>query len=165
MVRIVAINPYDQTGYLLPFLLGRIADFSRLHPTSMAPETLVRMVNARLAAGDPNVLLLAAVGAKGDVVGHAIGTLEEDPIRKNRWVFCWQCRVDPGEGSSDPTLVRRFIEMADEWGHSRGATELEMATPRNDVAWQRKYGFVFRRATMAREIGAPVPAAKKEDEK
>jgi hypothetical protein len=159
-VQVVPVTPYDKSGFLLPILLKRIIDFNQQHFTIENPETIARAINMRLAAGDPNVLLLAGVGAKADVVGHAVGTLEEDPVGRNRWVFCWQCRVDPGEGSSDPTLVTRFLEAADEWGHQRGATHLRMSTPRNDAAWQRKYGFEFERCSMFREIGSPIPAKK-----
>lgn len=160
MVQVVPVTPYDKTGFLLPFMLRRIIDFASQHMTEAHPETLARSVAMRLSGGDPNVLVLAGVGAKGDVVAHSVGTLEEDPIGKQRWVFCWQTRVDPGEGSSDPTLVRRFIEYADQWGHERGATVLRMASPRNDAAWARKYGFEFERTIMGREIGSPIPAAE-----
>ena len=158
MVAIVPINPYDKTGLLLPFVVQRVDEFARQHADEMDPETFTRSIMARLCAGDPSLRLVAFVGAKGDVVGHALATVES--FGPSKWCFIAQCRVEPGEGSSDPTLVRRAIEDADAWAASQGISQMLMATPRSDEAWRRKYGFKTLRHVMSREIGSPIPGSK-----
>jgi hypothetical protein len=158
MLQIIAIDPLDKTGFLMPFMIQRLLDFARLHYTETPPEPFARSMVARLTAGDPNVLLLAAVGSKGDVVGHAVGSIES--FANSKWVFVSQCRVDPGEGSADPTIVKRFIEAADQWATSQGVKTMLMASPRSDEAWRKRYGFTTLRHVMSRAVGAPIGTPK-----
>ncbi len=160
MVSLVPINPLDKTGLLLPFVIDRIAEFARQHMDEMDPDTFTRSILARLSAGDPSVLVLAMVGAKGDVVGHGVASIES--FGPSKWCFISQCRVEPGEGSADPTVVKRAIEHVDTWARPFGVTQMLMASPRSDEAWRRKYGFKTLRHVMAREIGSPIPGASKD---
>lgn len=155
MIQLVSINPYDKTGFLLPFVIQRIIEFGRQHMDELDPEVYAKTVLTRLSVGDGNLLVMAMVGAKGDVVGHGVASMESDGVSK--WVFVSQCRVEPGEGSADPTVVRRCIEAVDEWGSARGAIKMVMTTPRSDEAWRRKYGFKTLRHLMVREVGSPIP--------
>jgi hypothetical protein len=159
-VQLVPINPYDATGMLMPFVVKRMIEMSQQHMTEMHPITWARGVAQLLVSQSPNVLMLAAVGDKGDVVGHMTCTIESDGIE--RWVFVSQCRVDPGEGSADAGLVKRGIEYVDRWARERGATQMVMATPRSDEAWRRRYGFKTLRHLMTRDIGSPVGATKED---
>ena len=160
MISLVPVNVYDKTGFLAPFVVQRISEFARQHMDEVDPEVWTRTILARLCAGDPTVLVMAFVGTKGDVVGHGVATIEA--FGASKWAFISQCRVEPGEGSSDPTLVRRAIEHVDTWARGFGVKQMLMATPRSDEAWRRKYGFKTLRHVMAREIGSPIPAAAKD---
>ena len=160
MLNLVKINPMDNTGLLLPFVGRRILDFARQHDTESDPEIFARMILARLVAGDPGVLVIAMVGAKGDVVGHGVATHEA--AFGNQWAYVWQMRVDPGEGSSDPTAVKRCIEACDAWASERQLKQMVMASPRSDEAWRRKYGFKTLRHVMGRGIGSPIPGPAKD---
>lgn len=155
MVQIVRVNPYDKTGFLLPFVVQRILEFARQHMEEMGPEQFTKHVIGRLTIGDPTILVLAFVGAQGDVVGHGAASIENDG--QNKWVFIAQCRVEPGEGSSDPTVVRRALEYTDEWAKSHGATTMLMASTRSDEAWRRRYNFKTYRHIMGRPVGSPIP--------
>ena len=130
MIQLVPLSPLDKTGYLIPFVTERIIEFSRQHMDEMTPEIYARAVLSKLLHQPNDILVLARVGAKGDVVGHGIASMETDGIKRR--VFVSQCRVDPGEGSSDPTTVRRCIEYTEQWGSERGATDLLMSTARSD---------------------------------
>lgn len=161
MIQLVPMNPLDSTGYLMPFVVKRIAEFAEQHIDEMDAQTFTRTILARLASGDPGIRVLAFVGAKGDVVGHAVATIET--FGPSKWCFVSQCRVEPGEGSADPTVVKRAIENADEWAKGHGVTLMLMATPRSDEAWRRKYGFKTLRHVMSREIGSPIPSGTTKD--
>lgn len=161
MIALVPLNPYNKSGLLMPFVVQRIAEFAQQHMHEIDPETWTRGILARLCAGDPSLLVLAFVGAKGDVVGHGVASIES--FGPSKWVFISQCRVEPGEGSSDPTLVKRAIEYVDEWATKGfGVTRMLMASPRSDEAWRRKYGFKTLRHVMEREVGAPIPSSAKD---
>jgi hypothetical protein len=161
MISLVPINPYDKSGLLLPFVAQRVSEMAQQHMHELDPETWTRTVLSRLCAGDPHLLVLAFVGAKGDVVGHGVASIES--FGPSKWVFISQCRVEPGEGSSDPTLVARAIECVDTWAkHGFGVTRMLMASPRSDEAWRRKYGFKTLRHVMEREVGAPIPGHQKD---
>ena len=161
MIALVPVNPYDKSGFLMPFVVQRIAEFAQQHMHEIDPETWTRAIMSRLCAGDPSLLVLAFVGTKGDVVGHGVASIES--FGPSRWAFIWQCRVEPGEGSADPTLVKRAIESVDQWAQGFGVTRMLMASPRSDEAWRRKYGFKTLRHVMEREVGAPIPGTPAKD--
>lgn len=158
MIALVPLDALDKTGFLIPFVVERISEFARQHMDEVDPDTWTRTIITRLAGGDPSLLVLAMVGAKGDVVGHGVATIET--FGPSRWVFISQCRVEPGEGSADPTVVKRAIEHVDTWAKAQSVTQMLMASPRSDEAWRRRYGFKTLRHVMSREVGSPIPGAK-----
>lgn len=139
------VLPYDPLtvyGALGPKLTERVLEMAREYDEEEAAQFFTRQVVGRTIAGDPAVRLLLVLNEDGHLVGHAVATLER--FGPKAWVFAWQCKVD----GKQPGAVEGVIAHLREWGAQQGAVELEMATQRNEAAWQRSYGFTKKRSVL-----------------
>ena len=68
MIALVPLDALDKTVFLIPFVVERISEFARQHMDEVDPDTWTRTIITRLAGGDPSLLVLAMVGAKGNWV-------------------------------------------------------------------------------------------------
>lgn len=145
---ILRVDPLDPLSSLVfPAVSQRVLEMMRETMTEADPILIVRQLLARVAGGDPGILLLAFVGPlSGRVRGHLLCTLET--LGDSRWVYGWQAKVD---GDGGDVLTRAFAQ-SDAWGASMGATQFVMTTRRPEKAWERKYGFESMRHFMSRSV-------------
>lgn len=139
------VLPYDPLtvyGALGPKLTERVLDMAREYDDEEAARFFTQQVMGRATAGDPSVRLLLVLNDDGQLVGHAVATLES--FGPKQWVFAWQCKVD----GKQPGAVEGVIIHLKEWGLKHGAGKLEMATQRNEAAWQRSYGLSKHRSIL-----------------
>lgn len=158
-VLVVTVNPLDKTtGLLVPVVAQRILDTAEAHFDELDPHLYTSQMMTRLWAGDPDVLIVALVEeGTFKVVGHGVAEIAKHG--PNCWVFVSQMKADQNVGDA----VKRAILVADEWGKSRGAEKMVMATSRSDTAWRRKYGFLGMRHLMVRNIGSPLTGGETDE--
>lgn len=154
-VVVLPVDPLNgPTAMLLPFIAHRIFAMASERMQELDPERFTRALMARLWGQDPAVLLLAMLEPTGKLVGHVTAEICTDGVK--RWVFVHQTKADGNVGDA----VRRAMLILDEWGKSREAKVMTIATHRSDAAWQRKYGLEPHRQVLMREIGSVIGQPK-----
>ena len=145
---ILRVDPLDPlSGLVFPTLSQRILEMMRETTIEADPVLIVRQLLARVAGGDPNILLLVFVSpSAGKIRGHFLCTLET--LGDTRWVYGWQAKVD-GDGGD---VLTRALQQSDAWGAAAGATQCIMTTRRLEKVWERKYSFESVRHFMSRPI-------------
>lgn len=155
MTRVIRVDPYDKTTCLmLPFIAQRILEMAHETGGEANPEQVMKKTMIALLNRAADVLVLALVNDKGQIVGHVVATVNSDEV--NRWVWVLQCKAD--DNVQDAREV--VFAMLDDLGRQFGAKKMLMATGRNEKAWERKYGFRTSRRVMERDI----PQASEDEE-
>lgn len=150
-VLVMPVDPLTNPGsMLLPFIAQRIFQMAEERSTETDASQTTRSFLARLWAGDPKTIVLMFLEPNGKLVGHVTAEICSDGVKT--WVFCAQCKADGNVGDA----VKRAILLIDAWAAKFGATNMTIATHRNDAAWQRKYGLENQRSVLLREVGSPV---------
>lgn len=150
-VLVLPVDPLNPPGsMLLPFISQRIFQMAEERAAETDAGQTTRSFMARLWARDPKTLVLMFLEPNGKLVGHVTAEICSDGVKT--WVFCSQCKADGNVGDA----VKRALLIIDEWAKQFGATNMTIATHRNDAAWQRKYGLENHRSVLLREVGSPV---------
>jgi hypothetical protein len=147
-VTLVPVDPlHPVSGLLFPLVARRVMDFVVDNvPEAESSDKFTRSLLARMVYGDPDYVALALATPNGRIVGHVLAMIERDGSKQ--WVYVFQAKADESVGDA----MKDALRWVDEWGRSRGATSMRMATSRNPKAWERAYGFEVFRTLMWRDI-------------
>lgn len=139
-VVIIRIDPYHKVyGQLLPQVLQRLIEGI----SSMGDDPrVITLFNTKLAAGDPNVILLAAVDTKGQVKGYCAAEVQ------NGVALVMQPHMD--EPTSNDAIAEMFDTLED-WKAERKVVKSTLVVKKLDSKWLKKYGYRIERYVLSRE--------------
>jgi hypothetical protein len=146
-------------GLLSAALTQRVLAFSKKYFVEGDAELQTKQFMARIVIGDPGIKAAVVITPQGELVGHAIATLEGHGDK--RWIYGWQLEVDGKQEGA----VEKLLALAEAWGVENGATNLFMSTHRSDKAYAKKYQFTSKYTLMGRPIpfkGEVVSSARTE---
>lgn len=143
---VIPIDPYHKVlGMLVPLLAQRLDE--NLQTLGDESGVILSQFMSLLWAKSPDVLLLAAIDAKGNIKGHVAATFQASDT--GRQVFHTQPRQD--EPAENDAIGEMLVEI-EKWAKFHNAEELVLATRRFDAKWAKKHGYEISRYYLSKEV-------------
>ncbi len=140
-VTIIAVDPYDPNlGVLAWQLIPRLIETVEAIGDDVAT---VKQFMGRLFAGDPNVVLVAAVTKSGVIKGFGAAQIT------NEMVIMIQPRLD--EPTTNDAMAE-MIQLIEDWAKSKDKTTISLIARRLDTKWTKKFDFEVSRYVLVKEL-------------